>query len=593
MKTKNNSYPMLYRCIFIAYMSLLFLWGVTYLCFLHKYTFIFVEQSQLFCFSSLYFQEFIEVPGGLAAYIGAFFTQYYIVPFLGGFIVILLIALLLLLEFLYLKLTASDWIYLSLLSASSLLLVYSFSDVNIRIGMLISMVIIFSFLFFLGRIHSAFVRISILFILIPIIYWWTGGGVFLFVILAAISETKHSNTFFAIVLFLLSTVSSIIIPLIVKRYFVLDSNELWQGISFYSIKQIPLNIYWTVLSPVIAVSIIKFFQEVFSNRTMTKTVFCLAVFIGGCITINYYLNINNKQLTELYRWDYYLKHENWDEIIQLSEQDNHHDPIFINMTNLALAKNDQLTTRLFDFEQNPTAVGVWTSNYYPMFVSGEIYYHLDMPQIARSFFFMSNTQSPNSQSPFLFRRLAEIELITDNDQIAEKYIWHLSKTLFYRNEAYRLNKMIGKSVLSDDLEVKKENQIFNPGFFAAEFKHNLLLYNEEYPNNKFVLDFLLVQCMLENDFYNFFKVISSEGNLLGNNFPIVYQEFILMYGYIINDNSLVEKYNLSQTVVRDFYNYLNINQENLSDEIIKEKLFEYYGNTYWFYAQYKNRIKFS
>jgi len=64
-----------------------------------------------------------------------------------------------------------------------------------------------------------------------------------------------------------------------------------------------------------------------------------------------------------------------------------------------------------------------------------------------------------------------------------------------------------------------------------------------------------------------------------------------MYAYLIKDNLMVIKYRISPSVIKTFNDYMQINQQNLSSDQIKEQLREKYGNTYWYYAQYINKIK--
>lgn len=564
----------------ICFLSVLFICGGIYMCCYHNDYFLFVEQLQLFRFDMLYWKEFACLPGGIAAYIGNFLTQFFILNRIGGLVVSFLLAIIYWQMYLFVKTSGTSIRYdLPLLSVPCILLFYCFFDINTRTGLLIALSITFFFLHFTCKICNVFIRRCFIILLIPCIYWLTGTGVFIYVLLCGVNEWRGKLSVLTVFFSCIFVFLSILMPYLAQQFLVLSDYDAWIGFSFYNISQMPLWNYLAIISPVFI--LISLLQKV-RSKTVQKMVFFLAIGGGLFIVITGFYGKDTSAQKELYRWDYHLKHGEWKEILTLAEQKNHYDPLFINITNLALAKTGQLTARLFHFPQRPDAVTLWTSNYYPMLVTGEIYFQLDMPQVARSFFFMANTQSPNNQSPYLYKRLAEIELLTDNEPIAIKYNSSLANTLFYKKQV---------CLMDDQIARKKKNRPVNPGFFAAEFKYNLLVQYNEHPENTLVCDYLMTQCILENDFLSFFRILDENKNLLSkNDLPLVYQEFIIIYAYMINDNSLVTRYGIRQSVVKSFYDYLQANQKVTSDKK-KDELKRLFGNTYWYYAQFINRIK--
>lgn len=569
-----------FKWLTVSYLSVLFIGGMVYLCCFHNYYFLFVEQLQVFRLDALYQQEFMSSPGGIAAYIGNFLTQFYIINRVGGLMVVLFLAVLLLLMYLFVHKSGPGWLYLPLLCIPCIAVFYCFFDINTRAGLLIALFITFSALYLTNCIHNTVVRRCCTVILVPCLYWMTGAGVFVYAVLCGINELKSRVDLSSVLITVFSLLFSLSMPYMAQRLIILNEYEAWMGISFYNFSQMPLWNYIAILTPVVILTLITILQSIKTTDVLRKSLFSLGILAGVCLVVTGYTRKNNPRQTALYCWDYHLKHENWIQLVSLAGRESHYDPLFINMANLALAKTGQLTSLLFHFPQQPDAAGLWTSNYYPMTITGEIYYQLDMPQVARSFFFMANTQSPNGQSPYLYKRLAEIELMTDNERIAEKYVSSLANTLFYKEYAAKMQAIINNGQLSIELQEKRKNRPANSGFFAAEFKYNLLVQYHEHPDNTFVRDYLLAQCMLENDFATFFKVLNEDKVLLQpNDLPVACQEFILMYAYLINDNSLVNQYSIKQSVVKSFYDYLQTDQKKS------------FAQTYWFYAQFINRIK--
>lgn len=85
--------------------GILFLFIAVFFCFFYNYHLLYVEQLQLFQFTELYFQSLINKPGGMADYMGAFFTQFYAWNHTGG----LLLTVALLLLFTLQKRIARSW----------------------------------------------------------------------------------------------------------------------------------------------------------------------------------------------------------------------------------------------------------------------------------------------------------------------------------------------------------------------------------------------------------------------------------------------------------------------------------------------------
>lgn len=581
-----------FRWVTISYLPALFCFGIICLCCFHNYYFLFVEQFQIFRTDSLYIENFLKEPGGISAYTGCFITQFYLFNHIGGAIICILLTLLFLLMYLFMRKSGYSQFYLPLLAIPCILIFYCFFDINTRAGTLTALLIIFMLLHITRSLTNPILRRSCFLILIPVLYWTTGAGVFTYAILMGLYELKKPVRPVVIGFIISVLLFAITMPFVAQHYIPLTGYKAWMGISYYNSSQMPLWNYLSVFSIAVIFVLIYLLQNSITSEKMQRVLFFLTIASGVFLVCwSYIKKVNHKQ-QELYCWDYHLKHRNWEQILSLSGRYNHYDPLYINITNLALANTGQLSTHLFHFPQIPDAVGLWTSNFYPMSVTGEIYTQLDMPQIARSFFFMANTQSPHSQSSYLYKRLAETELLTDNIPIAEKYISSLANTLFHKKQITEMQEMICNRTLSDEMKIRKANQPSHPGFFATGFKYNLQVQYKEHPDNSFVRDYLMAQCILENDFQAFFNILDQNTNAYNKiNLPILYQEFIMMYAYMIKDNSLVNRYHIHSSVVQSFYNYLQINQEENSAEKKKEELKKTFGNTYWYYAQYINRIK--
>lgn len=140
------------------------------------------------------------------------------------------------------------------------------------------------------------------------------------------------------------------------------------------------------------------------------------------------------------------------------------------------------------------------------------------------------------------------------------------------------------------MQTQVDQYIENDSFLAKEMLYNIACKQQKNPKNTKVRDFLLAKYLLTDDYEGFIHCVASLPNGIGKELPRSYQEFLLMYAYMLGDNTLIEKWKIRQDIVSDFYKYLQINQSGQTADVIKDKLSEMHHQTYWFYVQYKNEF---
>lgn len=566
----------------------LFLLIAVFFCFYYNYHLLYVEQLQLFQFTDLYFQSLIEKPGGLANYLGAFLTQFYAWHFTGGLMITSTLFLLFLLQKRMAKSWHTDVSYVFLLILPVVFALF-FMDINAKIGGILAILIALLFAWAASLPSNEWIRYGTVLLLIPVVYGSTGGGLFVYTSLLIVYEIQRGkrNLYFIIAFLLLS----IVLPLYVRQYLIpLSWNNTWLGTSFYRGNNIPDRIWYILFLPAVTHLLASWGNRIINRSAYSNLISFLLTLcmLSGSVTLIYYKS--NKREEVLYALDHLLKKKEWKEMIRIADKQPYRNAVFVSYTNLALLNLGELPDKMMNYSQRPDINEFWTSSYLPMFLTGETYYNLDMYDGARAYLYMANTQSPSGQSPYMFQRLAELEIIRGNSASGMKYIQTLKQTLHYRTWAIEMEQAILSGKYPDHLLIPMKQYKENNSFLAKEMLYNVACKHRESPENPKVRDFLLAKYILVNDYKNFIHCISNLPNGIGREFPRSYQEFLLMYAYMLRDNTLIEKWKIHQNVVTDFYQYLQINQSGQPKEVIKKKLGKSFRQSYWYYVQYTNEF---
>lgn len=581
----NKRHPI--QSVFLKYgYATFFLYIAIFLCFFYNYHLLYTEQLQIFQFTNFYLLTLIERPGGLANYIGSFITQFYIFNHAAGLIIS---SLLFLLFFLQKKIEIAWHIKNGTVFSLILPALFTlfFMDINAQAGGLLATIIAMLFVWLTTLLPDKWYKYLITLFFIPILYAITGGGLITYTLLLLaghlLQEKKNIPYISVLLLF------SLVLPLVVRQYFIpLPWNHTWIGTAFYKGNTIPDLLWWLLFTPAILILLTKSTGKLLSGikyPEKTGSLLFIGIFIGTIVALQY--NKNQREET-IYRLDHLLKKQDWQQIVQIAEKQPFHNQVFVSYVNIALLNQGLLPDKMMNFSQRPEVNEFWTSSYLPMFLTGESYYHLDMYNAARAYLFMANTQSPLSASPFIYLRLAELETVRGNAKAGMKYVQVLKQTLFYREQAEKMEQAIQGSNYRQEIQSKINRYTENDSFLAKEMLYNVTCKHKEDPYSRKVLDFLLAKYILANDYKNFLHCIAGLPYSIGNDIPRLYQEFLLMYAYMLGDNTLIKKWGIQQTVVTDFYKYLQINQSGQSEQKIKEELKKTFGHSYWFYMQHKN-----
>ena len=170
---------------------------------------------------------------------------------------------------------------------------------------------------------------------------------------------------------------------------------------------------------------------------------CMAVAVLGFVTVP--LGYDAKKY-ELIEYDFLVRIKDWNGVIAKAERQTPDLPMSVTATNLALAMNNQLGERAFDFYQRGTEglLPPFERNFATTQLMGEIYFYLGLVNTAQRCAFEAMEAIPDyNKSGRAVKRLAETNLINGQYEVARKYLQMLEKTIFYRPWAQRTLVLLG------------------------------------------------------------------------------------------------------------------------------------------------------
>jgi hypothetical protein len=473
------------------------------------------EEMQLFPTNGRYFLETIALPGGLSSYFSRLFTQFFVDSFAGGFcIALLLIVLQQLVWHISVDFSKKTSYYL-LSFIPSTVYACALMDENILLTALIALIFVLLAIVMFQRIKSTIIRLAYWLLTIPLLYWIAGG---------AYRDFYRYPGIFPVIL-LIFFLSALIIPLLC-RYLPENDNKKRRII----------------------------------NGCMQSTALILVAVWGVKTQVNW-------EKEEIMAYDYFSRSRKWNSIIRMADKKAPAAPLSVACLNLALAKQGLLSNCMFEYFQNGPEglLPTFQKEFISDMMAGEIYYHLGLVNTAQRLAFEGMEAIPDYQkSVRSIRRLAETNLINGHYEVANKYLYLLKQTLFYKKWAEETaTYLYNEEKINAHPEWGKLRQ-FRPEkdfLFSEQEKDQMLgLLYQNNANNRMAYEYLLAYALLVKDlphFYKYYRLL--ENKKQDEAVPKSYQEALAFIS----------------------------GKTNFKTEQNEKAFYKQYGKTYWYYLLFR------
>lgn len=536
----------------------------------------------MFLFDTGYFLERIVLPGGLADYISEFLVQFYYMPVLGGAIIALLL----------MGIQAAVWGLMKQYGARhdfpsyllsflpSIALWCAMGDQNILLSFVVALFGALLMGWIHNRFHNRLVKVVFELVSTALVYWFLGPVVFLYAALMIGDTLKNAkqkgNVFSGIgysAVILILTVAWILLTTQTLQY---PLYRIFAGLNYYrypgTISPLPFVVMvWAVVIPFLGMIPChrKFLQKLQQSKVVMALSYVLVIVASW-----FGIKASFDEMTyELIDYDFLVRTEQWDKIIEKAEKKPATTPLSVSCVNLALSQKGMLADRLFEFYQNggeglfPT----FTRDMISPVSTAEIFFRLGMVNDAERYMFEAQEAIPNyRKSARLTRRIIECEIINGNYKVAAKLLRRLQKTLFYSNWANQTMALLGNEKAINRHPVygklrkyreKKQDFLFSDR--EMDQMLGLLFLNDNH--NKMAYEYLMCYELLQRDMEKFMQYYPL-GRFVGyDHIPRTFQEILIGNWMKTHSDPRTIPYSVDAQNVNNTLNFIQLYMQNPKD----------------------------
>lgn len=542
----------------------------------------FQEQYQMFLFDSGYFLERIVLPGGLADYISEFLVQFYYMPVLGGAIIALLL----------MGIQTAVWGLMKQYGARhdfpgyllsflpSIALWCAMGDQNVLLSFVVALFGALVIGWIHNRFHNRLVKVVFELVSTVLVYWLLGPVVFLYAVLMIGDTLKNAkqkgNVFSGIgysVCILVLTIAWILLTTQTLQY---PLYRIFAGLNYYrypgAISPLPFVVMvWAVVVPFLGM--IPCRQKSLQKLQQSKVVIVLS-YVLVIVASWFGIKASFDEMTyELIDYDFLVRTEQWDKIIEKAEKKPATTPLSVSCVNLALSQKGMLADRLFEFYQNggeglfPT----FTRDMISPVSTAEIFFRLGMVNDAERYMFEAQEAIPNyRKSARLTRRIIECDIINGNYKVAAKLLRRLQKTLFYSNWANQTMALLGNEKAINRHPIygklrkyreKKQDFLFSDR--EMDQMLGLLFLNDNH--NKMAYEYLMCYELLQRDMEKFMQYYPL-GRFVGyDHIPRTFQEILIGNWMKTHSDPRTIPYSVDAQNVNNTLNFIQLYMQNPKD----------------------------
>lgn len=490
------------------------------------------EQLQLFQTTGAYFTEHLRYPAGMATYIGEFLTQFFNNYWIGSAVMTAMLMLFLFLCFCLARKFAPrapkiTTLLISLLPMLALWL--CLGNPNVTLSFVVALLCPMALAWGFNAKSRTIYRYIWMIAGTSFLYWFSGATVILFILIALGLAWKEDNT---------SLVSNAVFSIISILW--LAANILaWIPLLPYPITYQLVGIGYT-MNPntldiwqliVVVLCVLTPISLTIIARAPQKYVIPATALAVVAVGVILYPKAYDKLTYRLIDYDYMVRANDWEGILQYSDKHNPDLPLSVSATNLALGMTGQLDGRAFDYYQH-TAEGL-----FPPFVKetlsswmgGEVAFQLGMINTAQRFYFEGMEAIPNyNKSVRAVKRLAETAMIRGDYALARKYLGLLENTMFYRKWAQRNLDLIKdpKGVDQHPLYGQMRSRMIDEEYMFSEGELDKTfgqLYIKN-PGNELAKQYLVVYPLLQRDLNKFVQYMGVVAEQQPNYNPLLAQQ---------------------------------------------------------------------
>ncbi len=543
-----------------------------------------------FYWSRIFAQQFLAFPGGISVYLSNLLSQFYYYPWLGAFILTILLWLNFELSRMVLGRFSPHIRHSIVPFIPVILLLTMFNQYEHRLSFTIAWV--FSLVFFVVYLTSesrpTIFRLAVFSLSAVILYYIGAGFLHVYALLVLLTELLYHRSVLSAVICIAGI---LLLPWLSQQIFVLTTKNafcfLLQPIYDYRPPVTPFILYFYFPISVILMRSGKKTTAFFKRLQRTKTA-ALALLLTACAA---WFSFDRDMYTIL-KVNQYARDRQWDKIMNFTERSPSNDALVVFLTNQALYHTGKLTTDLFSRPQNWGTDGLYLPPRLRTFFSLQVSdFYWDMGYLNEAHHWAQEDHTNYHYSPHHLQRLALTGILKGDTGLAEMCLKELQKTILYQKWAEN-----HKEYLTDPRAARENTRFSHLVKYAyQDFIVNPLLPGEDLesiasqnPDDIMAFEYLMADYMLSFRLGKFFRRFRSSIYWKSPYVPRLYQEALMVYLYNTqtrNDSTIWTR--IERGTIEDFNHFMNILKKNDGDRFrARDELKKNFGTSYWYYNLY-------
>lgn len=565
-----------------------------YFAFFGNYVLFYQEKFSLFIFSFDFLKENLHQPGGLLIWLGKLLSIFFYHSVTGALVIAAILSLTVYYVSEIIKfLSGKNAIIPSVVSGMILFYVqteYQFFLFN-------SLGLLFQLLFFYVSIkHFKFLRGRIPLLFGPLLYFATGGFVWIFLILFSLWLVIGKENKKWIILLLFWGIGFLTFYISEELLF-FQTTRILLTFPFTELNSGMHHTIFLSLSAVLSLLplLLKITLRIPERLKLTNpkafliTSVLIIVLMGTISYIRY-----DKKTSNYFHVEKLFYQKKYNEIIAFNTKNPPTNQLTIFLNNIALCETNQLNDKLFSFPQDAdggTLYLKWEMIGEILRRGGYFYYSVGMINEAHRWAFENMVMK--GHTPEGLKMLIKTELINGNYKVASRYIGLLKKTLFYRSEALKYEKLLYNDLaLNEDLELgEKRRTRLHTDFFAITddpyINLGRILITDSL--NRKAFDYMMAIQMIKKNYEGIATLLPRFSSLGYRQFPVNVEEAATALS-VLNDGRLPDLggIQISSSTTSRWNQYLTVFQQyGTNPKASEPALKRQFGNTFWYWAFYK------
>lgn len=559
---------------------------------------IYQAQQPVFYFDSLFYRDFFSIPGGMLDLFSGFLSQFFYWTWSGALSLTLVFGLVALSGWLLIRLinTKTDVLFIHWLPTIFFFVQhhdYDFS-LSITLGFVLTLISVFLFIRFTSQ-NFALRFLSFIFSY-SLLYYIAGGPALLFTLIIVFYNVLIRRSLWAFAYIIVA----VAVPWLGQSFLFIvpldDAYVVHLG-DFLTLSAWPLYLSYLYVPFFILVEklsrhvkIIEVLYQKIQSKNLIVFGIKSIVFIGLLFFIA--TSFFQKKQKALWQMDYHARHQQWQDVIDVVQKGQLTN-VYIGQFQLhrALYFTGQLCESMFVFPQPIKSDALFlhptVRHFFPLQYS-DLYFDLGLINEAQHW--AHEALSVTGDAPCNLQRLAEVNILKGEYEVAKKCLRQLRKSMWHKKWANDMWMAMAQSNFTafPYMALKKtlmlsEDFIITPTQ-PQECLEKLLAANSA---NQMAFEYNMATLMLEGQVGQLIKQLDGMNNFAYIKTPRHIEEAILLY--IANTDRRdfpPPPTGLSPATIKAFRDYVAITKKYPDPTSAYRELSSKYGDTFWFYANY-------